>query len=148
MLWIVSYTHRSHFERAFIWHKTQFYIIFSLSCIPLEKYYFLPCKLFSPCRENVNFFLSTSLAVLKKGFFYLCLYWYGVWTCLYYGLKNELVCSSSHPIPRCWTLRNQFQQFRNSSTLIPSRAPEFLLIPQLHKNGITRNSLEFRNYKM
>ncbi len=54
--------------------------------------------------------------------------------------------TSSHPIPRCWTFRNQFrprnqfQQFRNSSTLIPSHASEFLPIPGLHKNGISRNS--------
>jgi hypothetical protein len=34
---------------------------------------------------------------------------------------------------------------RKSISVIPHRALEFLLIPELHKNGIDRNWKEFRN---
>jgi hypothetical protein len=60
--------------------------------------------------------------------------------------RQFTVLTSSHPIPRCYTFRNQFrprnqfQQFRNSLTLIPSQPLEFLPIPGLHKNEISRNS--------
>jgi hypothetical protein len=65
----------------------------------------------------------------------------------------ELIRMSSHSIPRCWTLRNQFRQRNQFYPIpgIPSRwnltdFQEFLSIPEFSPNGIARHSSVERNW--